>query len=120
MQGISAEKWIELLEMIEKISDYEYLILDLSDGMSGLFALLSRCYKIYTITRDDGFAMAKMHQYEQILQLNDLHDIAGKTVKCRFPFFEKLPSDLSLMTHGELAGYVKAIIQEDLYEKQAG
>lgn len=120
MQGISAEKWIELLEMIKKVSDYEYLILDLSDGMSGLFELLSRCYKIYTITRDDGFAMAKMHQYEQILQLNELHDIAGKTVKCRFPFFEKLPSDLSLMTHGELAGYVKAIIQEDLYEKQAG
>lgn len=120
MQGISAEKWIELLEMIEKISDYEYLILDLSDGMNGLFELLSRCYKIYTITRDDGFAMAKMYQYEQILQLNELHDIAGKTVKCRFPFFEKLPSDLSLMTHGELAGYVKAIIQEDLYEKQAG
>ena len=88
--------------------------------MNGLFELLTHCFKIYTITKDDGFAMAKMKQYEQILQLNDLHDIAGKTVKCRFPFFEKLPSDLSLMTHGELAGYVKAIIQEDLYEKQAG
>ena len=120
MQGISAEKWIELLEMIEKVSDYEYLILDLSDGMNGLFELLSRCYKIYTITRDDGFAMAKMKQYEEILQLNRMHDIAGKTVKCKFPFFEKLPSDLTLMTHGELAGYVIAIIQEDLYEKQAG
>lgn len=120
MQGISAENWIELLEMIEKVSNYEYLILDLSDGMNGLFELLSRCYKIYTITRDDGFAMAKIQQYEQILQMNKMHDIAGKTVKCKFPFFEKLPSDLSLMTHGELAGYVKAIIQEDLYEKQAG
>lgn len=120
MQGISGEKWLELLETLEKISDYEYLILDLTDGMNGLFELLSHCYKIYTITKDDGFAMAKMQQYEQILQLNELHDIAGKTVKCRFPFFERLPSDLTLMTHGELAGYVKAIIQEDLYEKQAG
>lgn len=120
MQGISGEKWLELLETLEKISDYEYLILDLTDGMNGLFTLLSHCYKIYTITKNDGFAMAKMNQYEQILQLNELHDIADKTVKCKFPFFEKLPSDLSLMTHGELAGYVKAIIQEDLYEKQAG
>lgn len=120
MQGILAKQWTELLELIEKTSDYEYLILDLTDGMNGLFELLSRCYKIYTITRDDGFAMAKMNQYEQILELNKLYDIAGRTVKCRFPFFEKLPSDLSLMTHGELAGYVKAIIQEDLYEKQAG
>lgn len=115
MQGITGEKWIELLEAIEKISDYEYLILDLTDGMNGLFELLSLCYKIYTITKDDSFAMAKMNQYEKILQLNGLNDIADKTVKCRFPFFEKIPSDLSLMTHGELAGYVKAIIKEDLY-----
>lgn len=120
VQSISGEKWLELLETLKTISDYEYVILDLTDGMNGLFELLTHCFKIYTITKDDGFAMAKMKQYEQILQLNDLHDIAGKTVKCRFPFFEKLPSDLSLMTHGELAGYVKAIIQEDLYEKQAG
>lgn len=120
MQGISGGKWLELLEILERISDYEYLILDLTDGMSGLFELLSRCYKIYTITKDDGFAMAKINQYEKMLQLNEMHEIAGKTVKCRFPFFEKLPSDLNLMTHGELAGYVKAIIREDLYEEQAG
>lgn len=119
MQSISGEKWLELLETLETISDYEYLILDLTDGMNGLFALLSRCFKIYTITKDDSFAMAKMHQYEQILQLNNMSEIADKTVKCRFPFFEKIQSDPNLMTHGELAQYVKAIIQEDLYG-QAG
>lgn len=120
MQGIAGEKWIELLETIGRISDYEYLILDLTDGMNGLFELLSRCYKIYTITKDDSFAMAKMNQYEKILQLNEMNDIAEKTVKCRFPFFEKIPADLNLMTHGELAGYVRSIIKEDLYEKQTG
>ena len=120
MQEITGENWSELLETIDAISDYEYLILDLTDGMNGLFELLSRCYKIYTITKDDGFAMAKMTQYEKILELNDMTDISEKTVKCRFPFFKKLPSDLNLMTHGEFAGYVKAIIQEDLYEKQTG
>lgn len=118
MQGISGENWLELLETIGKISEYEYLILDLTDSMNGLFELLSHCYKIYTITKDDGFAMAKMDQYEKILQLNELNHIAAKTVKCRFPFFEKLPADLNLMTHGELAGYVRTIIQEDLYEEQ--
>lgn len=120
MQSITGEQWLELLRAIEKISDYEYLILDLTDGMSGLFALLSYCFRIYTITKDDGFAMAKISQYEQILQLNELNEIADKTVKCRFPIFEKLPADLNLMTHGELAGYVRAIIREDLYAKQTG
>lgn len=120
MLSITGEQWLELLREIEKISDYEYLILDLSDGMSGLFELLSHCFKIYTITRDDGYAMAKMCQYEQVLQLNELNEIADKTVKCRFPVFKKLPSDLNMMTHGELAGYVRAIIREDLYGKQTG
>ncbi|MCM1175831.1 MAG: hypothetical protein NC341_12380 [Blautia sp.] len=120
MQGITGEQWLELLRMIEGVGGYEYLILDLTDGMNGLFSLLSRCYRIYTITKDDGFAMAKISQYEQILRMNELDEIADKTVKCRFPLFEKLPSDLNLMTHGELAGYVKAIIREDLHEKQAG
>lgn len=118
MQEITGENWLELLDVIGRASRYEYLILDLTDGMNGLFELLLHCYKIYTITKDDGFAMAKMDQYEKVLQLNALSDIADKTVKCRFPFFEKLPSDLSLMTHGELSAYVKTIIQEDLYEKQ--
>lgn len=120
MQAITGENWLELVDLFERNSDYEYLILDLTDSMSGLFDLLSQCCRIYTITKDDGFAMAKMNQYEKILQVNDLQDIAGKTVKCKFPFFEKLPADLNLMTHGELAGYVRAIIEEDLYEKQAG
>lgn len=120
MQNITGEQWLELLRVIERISDYEYLLLDLTDGMNGLFELLAHCCKIYTITKDDGFAMAKISQYEQILQMNELDEIADKTVKCRFPLFEKLPPDLNLMTHGELAGYVKAIIREDLYEKQTG
>ncbi len=120
MRSITGEQWMELLGTIESIGDYEYLILDLTDGMNGLFELLAHCHRIYTITRDDGFAMAKMSQYEQILRMNERDDIAEKTVKCRFPLFEKLPSDLNLMTHGELARYVKAIIQEDLYEEQAG
>ena len=85
--------------------------------MDGLFDLLRSCYKIYTITREDGFAVAKINQYEQILQFHEMEEIAAKTVKCRFPVFKDITVDLNLMTHGELAGYVKAIIREDLYGK---
>lgn len=110
-------QWLELCRNIAQIGQYEYIILDLDDGMSGLFDLLRECYKIYTITRDDSFAMAKLNQYEQILKFYELEEIADKTVKCRFPVFKEVPVNLELMTHGELAGYVKAIIREDLYGK---
>ena len=92
------------------------MILDLDDGINVLFDLLKSCRKIYTITREDAFAEAKLMQYERMLQLGELEEITEKTVKCRFPIFKELPSSLDMMTHGELAGYVKSIIREDIYE----
>lgn len=117
LQQISGENWLELLQILGQAGQYEYLILDLTDAMVGLFELLSYCDKIYTITRDDGFAMAKIDQYERVLQRNEMDDVVHKTVKCRFPFFKKLPTDLNLLTHGELAGYVREIVRTDLYEQ---
>ena len=110
-------QWLELCEHVAGIGQYEYIILDLDDGIEGLFDLLRHCYKIYTITKEDSFAVAKISQYEQILRFNELEEIAEKTVKCRFPTFKEVPVNLELMTHGELAGYVKAIVREDLYGK---
>lgn len=111
----AGEEWLELCRCIAGIGQYEYIILDLEDSMDGLFDLLRSCYKIYTITREDSFATAKISQYEQILQFNEMEEIAAKTVKCRFPVFKDITVDMNLMTHGELAGYVKAIVREDLY-----
>ena len=107
--------WLELCRYIAGIGQYEYIILDLDDGMEGLFDLLRCCYKIYTITKDDSFAVAKISQYEQILRFHEMEEIAEKTVKCSFPVFKEVSVNPELMTHGELAGYVKAIVKEDLY-----
>ena len=109
------KEWLELFEHIAAIGQYEYIILDLDDGMEGLFDLLRKCSRIYTITKEDSFAVAKLNQYEQILKFNEMEEIADKTVKCRFPVFKEIPVTLDSLTHGELAGYVKAIVREDLY-----
>lgn len=115
IREVPGEQWLSLCRDIAAIGEYEYLILDLDDGMEGLLELLKNCYKIYTITREDPFAVAKMRQYEQMLLANELNEIADKTVKCRFPIFRELPASLDMMTHGELASYVKAIVREDIY-----
>lgn len=115
IREVPGDQWLSLCRDIAEIGEYEYLILDLDDGIGGLFDLLRNCQKIYTITRDDPFAMAKLRQYEQMLQFEQLEEITEKTVKCRFPVFKHLPESLEMMTHGELAGYVKSIIQEDIY-----
>lgn len=112
---ITGLQWLELCRNIAGMGQYEYIILDLDDSMEGLFDLLQNCSKIYTITKDDNFAVAKINQYEQILKFHELEEIADKTVKCKFPVFKELPANMDLMTHGEMASYVKAIVREDLY-----
>lgn len=114
IREVPGEQWISLCRDLAAIGEYEYLILDLDEGMEGLFELLKNCQKIYTITREDPFAVAKLRQYEQMLLANEMNEIAEKTVKCRFPIFKELPASLDMMTHGELAKYVRAIISEDI------
>lgn len=115
IKEVPGEQWLALCKDIAAIGEYEYMILDLDDGIDGLFDLLKSCQKIYTITKDDPFAQAKLGQYERMLQHEELEEISEKTVKCRFPIFRHLPDSLDMMTHGELAGYVKSIIKEDIY-----
>ncbi len=115
IREVPGEQWLALCRDIAAIGGYEYMILDLDDGIDGLFDLLKNCHKIYTITREDSFAQAKLGQYERMLQQGQMGEISDKTVKCRFPIFQKLPDSLDMMTHGELAGYVKSIIKEDIY-----
>lgn len=112
---VTGEQWLGLFREIEKISDYEYLILDLSDQMRGLFEVLRECYRVFTIVKEDGLAEAKLRQYEAVLQAMSYEDIALKTRKWSPPMFRRLPSGWDQLTHGELAGCVKRIIEEDIY-----
>lgn len=112
---IAGEQWLQLFREIERATDYEYLILDLSEQMQGLFDVLRECFRVFTIVREDGIAEAKVRQYEAILREEDYKDIAVKTKKWSLPVFRRLPAGLDQLTHGELAAYVKKIVEEDIY-----
>lgn len=113
--SIEAKEWIQLFYEIERYSDYEYLILDLSDSVQGLFDILRQCFIIYTMTESDGFAMAKIDQYEKILKKSRYEDVISKTNKCQLPRFTYLPKQLDRLTVSELANTVKECLKEDIY-----
>ena len=113
--SIDAKEWLKLFYEIEKSSNYEYLILDLSDSIQGLFEILRQCSIIYTMTEQDGFAMAKIDQYEQMLKQCSYEDVLQKTNKCALPRFTYLPEQLDRLTVSELAEVVKEHIKEDVY-----
>ena len=112
--SVSKEEWISLLHEIEKSSDYEYLILDLSDAVQGLFDILRLCDVVYTLSRDDGFSLAKISQYEEVLRKCNYEDIWKKTKRCTIPRIKNLPQGLLQLTYTELAEIVRERIEEDL------
>lgn len=114
--SVTKDEWFQLIREIEKGSDYEYLILDLSDAVQGLFDILRLCDVIYTLNREDGFSMAKIEQYEEILKKSNYDDIWKKTKKYTIPTIKNLPSGLLQLTYTELADYVKECM-ENLYER---
>ena len=113
LRSIKAEQWLELLHTIEKVTEYEYCILDLSEQAEGVLEILRQCDYIFTITREDGFAKAKMTQYEALLRSTQYEDVFMKTRRCRLPVFRELPGNIFMMTHGELAACVKGILEEE-------
>ena len=110
--SIRREDWQRLLEILGN-SRYEYVILDLSDAVSGLFELLRSCSRVYTIVREDGFARAKLAQYEAALESADYGDVAEKTVKCALPAFQRLPRDLSHPEGSGISQYVEDLLARE-------
>ena len=107
---VSIQEWLHLIQAIVNTGEYEYIILDLSDNLQGMFELLRICNKIYTIIKDDAVAQGKILQYEHLLQLQHYEDVKKHTAKCLLPTFRKLPDTLEQYTRGELAEYVKELL----------
>lgn len=115
LEETEGKEWIELFREIERTSEYEYLILDLSDQLKGLFDVLRECFRVFTIIKEDGFAEAKVRQYEEVMKMMDYGDIAAKTKKWALPEFRRLPPGLEQLTHGEMAVCVREVIEKDIY-----
>ncbi len=113
---ITVKQWFLMLEELEQYTEYEYLILDLSEQIQGLFDILRSCEKIFTLTRGDHAASAKLSQYEKLLERAEYEDVLEKTCKYRLPFIRNVSLDPEMLTHGELAEHVKKLVKENLYD----
>lgn len=91
---VQTAEWLGLLQKIEELGEYEYVILDLSESMQGLFEILRLCRRVYTLTREDRIAKAKLLQYEQLLSLYGYGDVLEKTRQPSLTQIRRLPEEL--------------------------
>ena len=110
---ITAAEWMKFLQKIEELGGYEYVILDLSESMQGLFDILRMCKKIFTLTREDRIAKSKLLQYEQLLTMCEYGDVLDKTRRLNLSHIQRLPEELEQLTRGDLAELVSDLLKGD-------
>lgn len=111
---ITAAEWLGLFQKIEELGQYEYVILDLTESMQGLFQILRLCRKVFTVTREDRIAQSKLLQYEQLLSLCEYEDVLENTRRLSLSHIHRLPEELEQMTKGDLAELVRELMKEIL------
>lgn len=113
LTSITEEEWMNFLDELFIQGEYEYILLDLSDHIQGLLEILRKCSRVYTITKNDGPAFAKMNQYEKLLMELKYEDILDKSCKCSLPVFHNLPINLEELAYSELGDMVRQITRGD-------
>lgn len=114
LSRIDMEQWFSLFKEIERQCDYEYLILDLSDNIQGLFEIMRACCRIYTLIRDDGAAAGKLYHYEKFLERTENEDIKEKTINYKLPLIKNLPENFMDYAYGRLADIAMELLGEDI------
>jgi len=115
LHQVRSDQWLKLLDYIETNMDYEYIVLDLGDSIDGLLHILNNCDYIFTPIKEDSIAMAKIEQYENMLNKMNMSKLSEKMRKIRIPIFKAIPIEYEQLTHSEIAEYTKKIINEVIY-----
>lgn len=106
-EGINAKQWLGFIEAFEEFTDYEYLILDLSENVNGLFDILRICSRVYTLTDNKRISTAKLSQYEALLHECSYSDVIDKTQKMTIPLFREIPGNYEQLPYSDLARYIR-------------
>ena len=83
LRDVTSSEWKELIDIILEKCIYETIILDLGDSVDGLYDILRKCSRIYTLYIEEGAAEAKLIQYEENLRNAGYADVLSRTVKRR-------------------------------------
>lgn len=111
---ITTKEWLTLLDRFKKASGYEFVLLDLGDGLQGVFEMLRNCEKVFTVTEPDGPARRKMEQYECMLRMYEYEDVLEKSVRKTPPTFITVPNEGEQWTRKEWLEFIGKVEKEDL------
>lgn len=113
---ISKDTWIRMLNFICEEGGYEYVILDLSDSIRGIFDVLKECHLVYTITREDVISKAKISQFKQIIESPEYKELSEKIRYINFPEFTIKNNVFENMIYRDLYEFTENLLGEVIHE----
>ena len=81
LKAVKIEEWMRFIEQSARQSIYEVLILDIDEGIRGVYELLRMCTEIHVAVIKEEVAQAKMFQFEEELHLMGYDDVRHKMIK---------------------------------------
>ena len=76
-----AEDWKVFIEKILGSSPYNIILLDIGEGIRGVYEILRMCTEIHVLTLNDKVSAGKIFQFEEELHLLGYDDIRRKIIK---------------------------------------
>lgn len=81
LKAVEIEEWTGFVEQIADQSIYEVLILDIDEGIRGVYELLRMCTEVHVAVIKEEVAQAKVFQFEEELHLMGYEDVRQKIIK---------------------------------------
>lgn len=82
MMQIPTEPFCELIHLLQKTNKYQYIVLDLSEGIESLYKVLNQCDVIFMPVLNDCISKSKIQQFEQQINSVTERDV-WESLKCR-------------------------------------
>lgn len=116
IRSVECKEWLSRLEEVESYSTYEMIILDFDESVDGFLEILRRCQMVYMPVREDNISVAKIRQYEKLLEFAGYGDLEEKTRKLKLPFhgnFGQGTQYVEQLIWGELGDFARNLIREE-------
>lgn len=109
MMQIPTEPFCELIHLLQKTNKYQYIVLDLSEGIESLYKVLNQCDVIFMPVLNDCISKSKIQQFEQQMSIVTERDV-WESLKCRI-YKIQLPETIEA---DDVENYYRELIWSDL------
>lgn len=112
LQEISGEMWKQVLGALIESAMYEFIIVDASDFVQGIFDILQMSRVIISTSQSDAQSERKWQQYQKLLEGLGLEDILGKSHKVVIPNGMEIPSNMERYMPGMFSDYAENLLRK--------